>query len=252
LCSGVCVGKISEKEYKKIIRKTLLFLRNGKAKVIEAIESEIKGLTSKLQFEEAEVLREKLESLKYITKPTRVLEDFEQNIEGVKEEELEEVVKVLGMGKKPKRIECYDISNIGRMYATGSMVVFVDGAAEKSEYRRFKIKTVSGVNDTAMIYEVLVRRFNNDWPNPDLIVVDGGKGQLNASMKALTHFNLDTKIISLAKRLEEIYLPGAEKPVRLSRESRALKLLQRIRDEAHRFAIDYHRKLRKRAFLTTQ
>jgi len=153
---------------------------------------------------------------------------------------LKDLQTVLKLKKLPDRIECYDISNIQGSFAVGSMVVMTKGQIDKSQYRKFKIKTVKGANDPKMIAEVIKRRFENDWPLPDLIVIDGGPTQLNAAFN-----NLPTiiPIISLAKKQEEIYLPGEKIPLKLPKFSPALQLLQQIRDEAHRFAISYYRKL---------
>jgi len=153
--------------------------------------------------------------------------------------ELKKIFKL----KSLERMEAYDISNIQGAAATGSMVVFTNGQPDKNEYRRFAIKTVKGINDPAMMAEVIKRRLRHqDWRRPDLIVIDGGPTQLNAARK----FSQNVPIISLAKRQEEIYLPGSGKPLRLSKRSPALQLLQRLRDEAHRFAVNYHRKLRNK------
>jgi excinuclease ABC subunit C len=123
------------------------------------------------------------------------------------------------------------------------------GKINKDEYRRFKIKTVEGINDPASLAEVLRRRFHNDWEWPNLIVVDGGRGQLNAAASVLSELKIRIAVIGLAKRNEEVYQLGKEQPLRLPKDSPALLLLQRIRDEAHRFAITYHRKLRSKEFI---
>ncbi|MFP4456791.1 MAG: excinuclease ABC subunit UvrC [Clostridia bacterium] len=171
-----------------------------------------------------------------------------------RQETLEELSHFLKLPKTPKRIECYDISNIQGTNSVGSMVVFVDGKAKKSHYRRFRIKTVDGPDDFASMKEVLSRRiarlnsddvsFKNE---PDLIIIDGGLGQLS-SVEGIIK-KLDTtsiSIISLAKREELVYRPGSNKPIRLPNNSRSLYLIQRIRDEAHRFAIEYHKRLRNK------
>lgn len=158
----------------------------------------------------------------------------------------------LSLKKIPERMECYDISHISGTDKVASMVVFTNGKADKNMYRRFKIKTVAGNNDFECMKEVLVRRFERFKKGedisfkkmPDLIVVDGGKGQLKYALEALNEEGIDSEIISLAKRYEEVYMPRSEKPFILPIDSEGIKLLQRIRDEAHRFAITYHRKLR--------
>jgi len=195
--------------------------------------------------------------------------DAEKQVTGVAE-----LQEALGMDRPPARIECYDISNIQGTAATGSMVVFARGTPRKSDYRRFKIRTVEGADDYAMMQEVLRRRFRRlvarraeeesvpttraDGPRaapeadawaiaPDLVIVDGGKGQLNAALEVMQELGVDhIPVIGLAKRKEEIFRPGEPDPVVLPRDSQALFLVQRVRDEAHRFALNYHRRLRRK------
>ncbi|TAK25287.1 MAG: excinuclease ABC subunit UvrC [Chloroflexota bacterium] len=171
----------------------------------------------------------------------------------------------LDLEEPPRRIECYDISNVQGSSSVGSMVVFENGQPANREYRRFQIKTVEGANDFASIQEIVRRRFSRaqavglvgsaaeanerkGWTNrPDLVIIDGGRGQLNAALAALQELNMERiPIVSLAKQSEEIFTPTESRPIILPRESQALYLVQRIRDEAHRFALTYHRKLRAR------
>ncbi|MGI9604005.1 MAG: excinuclease ABC subunit UvrC [Acidimicrobiales bacterium] len=176
---------------------------------------------------------------------------------------LNELQDFLGLPIAPLRIECYDMSHIQGSDYVGSMVVVEDGLAKKSDYRRFKIKTVDGNDDFAAMEEVLFRRFrayleDRDRPveertgkfsyPPQLLVVDGGKGQLGVALRVLDELGLrdEIPVCSLAKQFEEVFLPGDAEPVRLPRQSEALYLLQRIRDESHRFAITYHRELRNK------
>lgn len=133
--------------------------------------------------------------------------------------------------------------------ATGSMVVFTNGTPDKSQYRRFRIKFSNTSNDYAMHREVLSRRIKNDWPMADVMIIDGGRGQLNAALEVIHKYNYPKTVVSLAKRLEEIYTQDQDLPIRLPKESPARQLAQAIRDEAHRFAITYHRKLRSKNFL---
>ena len=162
---------------------------------------------------------------------------------------------VLALSKYPKRIECYDISNISGVDKVGSMIVFIDGVKSPEDYRRFRIKTVEGADDFASLKEVLSRRIarlDTDperFPKPALVVIDGGKGQLSAVKEVFDEVGFDVDLISLAKKQEEVFTVNAENPVLLERRDYALRLLQRIRDEAHRFAITYHRSLHlKRSF----
>jgi excinuclease ABC subunit C len=173
---------------------------------------------------------------------------------------LEELSDALSLPVMPIRIECYDISNFQGAQSVGSMVVFEEGRPRTGEYRRFRIKDVVGANDFASHQEVLRRRFKRArtgeegseeelrWQLPDLVVIDGGKGQLSAAKEVLDELGYhDLAVVGLAKEREEIFLPEREEPVLLATTSPALYLMQRLRDEAHRFAITYHRSLRAKA-----
>jgi len=167
---------------------------------------------------------------------------------------LEEIQRELALPRLPARIEGYDISDIQGAAAVGSMVVFEQGKPKPAHYRRFKIKTVAGIDDYAMLAEVLKRRFkrgaeaSGSWAAvPDLVLIDGGKGQLSAALAAMEEVGADSiPAAGLAKENEEIFIPGRSKPVVLPRSSPGLQLLQRLRDEAHRFALGYHRKVRRK------
>lgn len=162
------------------------------------------------------------------------------------------IVEKLGLSNFPYRMECYDISHIQGTNTVASMVVFVNGVAKKSEYRKFKVNSTEGKPDDFLsMKEVLTRRFNNlgkkGWDKPDLIIIDGGKGQLSSVMQIVDKMGITgIDFVSLAKREEEIFKPHKSKPVVFAKNSNALFLFQRIRDEAHRFAITYHRKLRSK------
>ena len=189
-----------------------------------------------------------------------VLKEEESKDEVKKRERLralKELKEKLEIGKIPKRIECYDISNIHGDQAVGAMTVFVDGFPDKAQYRKFKIKTVEGINDYMMMAEMLNRRFkrieetggSNSWAReqPDLVIIDGGRGHLNAALKQMHKdgiFGIPT--VALAKKEELIFLPERIHPVRLPKDSEALHIVQHIRDQAHRFGITYHRKLRSK------
>ncbi|MCH5163541.1 MAG: excinuclease ABC subunit UvrC [Clostridiales bacterium] len=156
-------------------------------------------------------------------------------------ERLRDILKL----KSARRIECYDISHISGTDKVASGVAFIDGAPSKSDYRRYKIRTVEGNNDFACMAEVIKRRFGHG-DLPDLIIIDGGKGQLSAALEVMNGEGIDIPMIGLAKREEEVYLPYKSDPIVLSKSDYALRLLQRVRDEAHRFAITYHRNLRSK------
>ncbi|MCK4997236.1 excinuclease ABC subunit C [Candidatus Pacearchaeota archaeon] len=163
-------------------------------------------------------------------------------------EKVEDLRIKLKLQEVPAVIECFDISHLSGTSTVASMVQFRNGKADKSNYRKYKIRTVSGIDDFASMEEVVHRRYsklkNENLPMPNLIVVDGGKGQLSSSMQVLENLDLKVPLISLAKREEEVFVPGKSEPIILSKKSKALKLLQEIRNEAHRFAITYNRLLR--------
>ena len=169
-----------------------------------------------------------------------------------------ELQQLLSLKNYPKRIECYDISHISGTDKVGSMVVFSDGEKDSANYRRFKIKTIEGNNDFACLQEVLERRLQklnteeeSKFARPDLIIIDGGKGQLSSVHEIFKKYNVQIDLISLAKRDEEIYTLYSKTPIRLAKSNYVLRLLQRIRDEAHRFAITYHRNLRGKRALSS-
>ena len=148
-----------------------------------------------------------------------------------------------------RRIEAYDVSTIHGQHTTGALAVFVNGQPQKSEYRKFRLlATNDKPDDCAALQQILVRRFSHrhrNWPLPHLILIDGGRGQLSAAQKALGKLALKIPVAALAKREEEIFIPASKKPIRLPCDSPALFLIQRLRDEAHRFAINYHKLLRR-------
>jgi len=171
---------------------------------------------------------------------------------------LEKLREDLQLAELPLHIECFDNSNIQGAFPVSSCVVFKEGRPAKSEYRHYHIKTVQGIDDYAMMHEVVHRRYrrllDEGKPLPQLIVIDGGKGQLNAALASVQSLGLAGKvqIIGIAKRLEEIYRPGDPYPLHIDKKSPSLKLIQQIRNEAHRFAVQFHRKTRKRQMLQTQ
>lgn len=168
-------------------------------------------------------------------------------------EKLTELQKQLNLEEMPQVIECFDVSHLGGTNNVASMVQFRNAKADKSNYRRFKLKSFSGVDDFLGIKEVVKRRYTKltkEKQNlPNLIVIDGGAGQLSYALKELKKLHLKIPIIALAKREEEIYIPGKSKPLKLSKKNKALLLLIQIRNEAHRFAIKYNRLLRKKSLL---
>lgn len=208
----------------------------------------IKGIKSKI------IEMAKANATEFLQKKSNLEERKRHNIFTA----LENLKNTLNLSKIPNRMECYDISHLFGEESVASMVVFENGVPSKKEYRKFKIKTVAGIDDFASMYEVIDRRIKrlkeNDTSfnkSPDLIVIDGGKGQLSSAVKALEDNNFKCDIISLAKKFEEVYTPGSNSPVMLKRASPELTMLQRLRDEAHRFAITFHRTRRDKKALSS-
>lgn len=235
-----------KEEYVKIIKQISTFLEGGSKKIIRDLEKQIKeGKDEK----KISFLKYRLLNMKNVLAHANILSVHDKYAADVVE-----LAKMLNFPRAPKRIEGYDISNIFGKEAVGSMVVFKNGEGDKNEYRKFKIKTVPRANDTAMLKEILERRFKNDWPSPDLIIIDGGKAQLNAGLAVLKKIKLNVSIISISKggglrnarARDKIFFPGEKKPLELPLASPTLHIIKRVRDEAHRFAISYHRQLRKK------
>lgn len=248
-CPGMCEKYIEKKEYKKIVKQIILFLEGKKKVIVKDVEKEIKELEkSGCSGERLILLKYRLLNMKRVLEHSNVLSLIDKYSSDVIE-----LAKVLNLVKVPMRIEGYDISNIFGQEAVGSMVVFTDGDANKNEYRKFKIKINDGsANDIGMLKEILNRRFDNDWSLPDLIIVDGGRGQLNAVLSVIKKRNLDIPAIAVSKgeglrsamAPDKIFFPDEIKPLELPLASPALHVIKRVRDEAHRFAIKYHRELR--------
>ncbi len=222
LCPGTCVGTISTGDYRKNIQNLILIFEGKKKRVLKTLEKEMKEVSKNLEFEKAEVVRRQIFGLKHI-----------QDVAFIRDSEV-----VSGAGAT--RIEGYDISNISGTSAVGSMVVFSGDEPDKNEYRKFKIQTIHQSNDVGMLREVIRRRFGNPWPLPNLMLIDGGLGQVNAARQVLGEFGLKIPVVGIAKgptRKKNEFVGSIPSGV-------LEKTLIRVRDEAHRFAISYHRKLR--------
>ncbi len=242
----------AKQQYLQTLKKIKKLLSGNSRVLTRELTREMNRKSKEQKFEEANAIKKQLQNLEYLTTSYRSPLEFIERptlVDDLSTARLIDLKNKLNLPSLPKRIECYDISNIQGKFATGSMVVFLNGKAQKDQYRRFKIKFLNTPNDFEMLKEVLARRFKNDWPMPDLIIIDGGKGQLSSAVEIAGKYNKTMPIISLAKRLEEIYLPNSQLPITLPKESPARQLAQSLRDEAHRFAITYHRKLRSKAFL---
>lgn len=251
LCPGACAGVISKEDYNKIINRFIKFLSGKKQELLEELSKEMEENSDNLEFEEAQRIKKIITGIEYLTQINRTSE-YLANPNFLEEEaalSLEALQKDLNLANLPERIECYDISNIQGKEATGSLVVLTSGEIDKSQYRRFKIKIAGKPNDYAMHAEMMRRRLGHpEWPLPDLILIDGGRGQARSAYKELVKKNLSVPIYGIAKRFEWLYPPDGD-IVKLPKRSLSIRLIQKIRDEAHRFAITYHRKLRQKAFL---
>lgn len=251
-CPGACMGLISKADYRNIIKRFSKFLDGKKEELVSELLKEMDQASREARFEEAGRIKKTLEGITYLTQTNRT-SLYLENPNFLQEENklgLEQLKKDLNQKKLPERIEGYDISNISGKEATGSMVVLTNGEIDKSQYRKFKIRITGKPNDTGMMAEMVRRRLKHpEWPRPDLIIIDGGRGQVNAAYHELqpTTYKLQP-IYGLAKRLEWLYPPEGE-IIKLPRRSLSLKLLQKLRDEAHRFAVAYHRKLHRKSFL---
>jgi excinuclease ABC subunit C len=244
LCDAPCIGKISANDYARRVRNIQLILEGRKDELYRALREEMEEHAQARRYEEAATVRDQLRAIGALYSGTKDINYHK---------EAEQLQRVLGLTRLPERIETIDISNTMGHQKVGSMVAFAHGKPDKKNYRRFKIKDVEGIDDFQSIAEVVRRRYRRlkreAKPFPDLIIIDGGKGQLSAAHAELEKLEVDIPIISLAKREELVFVPRKRDPIRLPEQSLGLKLLQRCRDEAHRFAIAYHRKLRSKSFL---
>lgn len=251
LCPGPCAGKINRKEYNKIISHFTKFMQGRKDGFATRLSTQMEKASQKMDYETAAQLKKMIEGITYLTQSNKA-SLYLQNPNFLEEEcqlSLVLLEKDLNLAKTPRRIEAYDISNIQGGHATGSMVVLTDGNIDKSQYRKFKIKIFGKPNDVAMHKEMIRRRLKHpEWSLPDLIIIDGGRGQAGAAKAEIKNLGLEIPVFGLAKRMEWLYPPEGEVK-RLPKSSMSLRLLQKIRDEAHRFALTYHRHLRSKSFL---
>ncbi|KKU31764.1 MAG: Excinuclease ABC C subunit domain protein [candidate division WWE3 bacterium GW2011_GWA1_46_21] len=250
LCPAPCVGRITLPDYKRNIYKVKKVLSGNSAGLLKSIERAMNTAAKKREFEKAGEHRDILTRFNFIRERSRAAQGYIDNPYLVEDTLLQAVrdlaLDIAILKDAPKRIECYDISNLSGKEATGAMVVAIDGRISPNDYRRFKIKLTAKPNDVGMLTEVLTRRFKNNWDLPNLLVVDGGKGQVSAALAVLGDLGLTVPVVGLAKRLEEIvFKVGSDyKVLELPRNNNGLKLLQRLRDEAHRFSRRYHHYLR--------
>ncbi len=252
-CTAPCNFRISKEDYRRDIKRLQTFLDGGKTRLIKEMKSEMATASKELDFERAAILRDEIQMLEKLAErgeldthaqPEVFYIDPKKGLTGLK--------KVLQLSETPRVIEGVDIAHLGGNETVASLVQFIDGLPFKPGYRRYKIQDVQGVDDFRSIYEVVSRRFRRLSDSgdtfPDILLIDGGKGQLNAAMAAFRDQQITPPtVISLAKRDEEIFRPGNPEPLRLSKNAFALRLLQYVRDESHRFAQHYHHILRNRS-----
>jgi len=247
-CAGPCVGKIRREDYMALVQGIILLLEGKMEDALAKLKQEMQKASRDRDFERAAYLRDRIKLLEKMLEGKELGRAPAPRILSA----VTALKKELKLKGSPMRVEAFDVSNIQGTNIVGSMVVFFGGLPLKQEYRRFRVKTVrQKANDVAAIYEIIKRRYAGSLAKkldvPDLILIDGGGAQLSAGLKALKEAGLkETSVISLAKREEEICLPKRAKPLKLSKSSSALQLLQRIRDEAHRFAVSYHRLKREK------
>ena len=251
-CTAPCNLRISKAEYRRDIDRLKKFLDGKKDELLTEMRAEMQTAAKALQFETAARLRDEIHLLETLdqrgdlethVQPEVFYIDPQKGLAGLR--------KVLKLAETPRTIEGVDIAHLGGGETVASLVQFIDGLPFKPGYRRYKIRTVEGVDDFASIHEVVSRRFqrlqDEGTAFPDLLLIDGGKGQLNAALAAFTALKITPPtLLSLAKQEEEIFLPGHSESLKLSRHAFALRLLQSVRDEAHRFAQHYHHILRKK------
>lgn len=254
-CTAPCNLRISKEEYKHDIQRLVMFLEGNKKKLLKELREEMQAAAKEKQYEQAARLRDEIKMLESLDRrgdidvhaqPEVFYIDPKKGLAGLK--------KALKLAEVPRTIEGMDIAHLGGGETVASVVQFLDGLPFKPGYRRYKINGVQGIDDFRSLHEVVSRRYrklvDTDEPFPDLLLIDGGKGQLSAALAAFRDQDITPPaILSLAKQEEEIYLPGESDPLKLSKHSFALRLLQYVRDEAHRFAQHYHHQLRRKSQL---
>ncbi len=253
-CTAPCNLRISKEDYRQDIKRLRMFLDGDKGKLLAEMRAEMEAASAELKFEKAARIRDEIALLESLNlrgnleehaQPEAFYVDPKKGLTGLK--------KVFKLQETPRVIEGVDIAHLQGGQTVASLVQFIDGLPFKHGYRRYQIRTVEGVDDFASMREVVsrrLRRLDQEGQHfPDILLIDGGKGQLSAALEAMQAIGVENPpfTISLAKREEEVYVPGEEEPRRLSRHSFALRLLQYVRDEAHRFAQHYHHLLRRKS-----
>jgi excinuclease ABC subunit C len=251
-CSAPCNLRISREDYRRDIRRLQLFLEGGRERLVQQMEEEMRQASKEMAFEKAARIRDELKLLSSLDERGQIDRHAQPEVFQIDPKRgLRGLKKILQLPEIPRVIEGIDIAHLGGRETVASLVQFIDGLPFKPGYRRYRIRDVDGIDDFRSIHEVVSRRFrralHQDDPFPDLLLIDGGKGQLNAALAAFRDQQIRPPVLlSLAKRDEEIYLPGESEPLRLQRNAFSLRLLQYVRDEAHRFAQHYHHILRRK------
>jgi excinuclease ABC subunit C len=254
-CTAPCGARISKEEYRKNIQRLIKFMGSSRRVVLKQMMEDMEQASQEMRFEDAARLRDQVKALESLSLVGDIDLDVQPEVFRIDPAKgLERLGEILGLASAPRIIEGIDIANLQGQESVGSLVCFIDGKPFKNGYRRFKIKDVPGQDDYAMIREVIQRRYREAAKGeelyPDVILIDGGLGQLHAALGAFGEMDVKpASVISLAKREEEIYTRAAAAPLRLPRNDDALRLLQAVRDEAHRFAQHYHHILRRKRVL---
>lgn len=256
LCTAPCVGRIDAKDYRLNINRIAQFLAGRQKNIVEDLRRKMNRFAKDLEYEEAEKIRKILNRFEYVQQSFRTPREFMENpylVDDIYEMALKDLADALPvLDKGPERIECFDVANVSGKDAAVSMVVALNGRLERREYKKFKIKLKDTPDDFFMLREALTRRFLHEtredlvsWSRPDLVVIDGGKGQVGVAVEVLSTLDLGIPVIGLAKREETVvYFDTDFIELKLPKTSEGLKLLQRLRDESHRFARVYHHHLR--------
>ncbi len=268
-CTAPCAAKIIKGDYRKIISDLVKFLQSRRSIILRQLKRQMSEAAGTFEYEKAAMLRDRIRLIERLDRRGSPDENVQPEVFAAEPTEaIEQLQKILQSPQPIRIIEGIDVANISGAEAVGSLVKFIDGRPFKSGYRRFKIKTVRGIDDYAMVAEVVRRRYKYALAGeelwPDLILIDGGLGHLRAAETALKELfaaenaehaeksPINLRLLAIAKREEKIYIQGSTKPLKLPRHSPALKLLQYVRDEAHRFAQHYFHILRSKKMLNTE
>ena len=252
-CTAPCNLRISKEDYKKDIRRLQMFMEGKKTRLLKQLKTEMLAASKELEFEKAAALRDEIHLLETLDQRGELDEHAQPEVFYIDPKKgLAGLRKTLSLSENPRTIEGIDIAHLGGGQTVASVVKFIDGLPFKPGYRRYKIREVDGIDDFGSIHEVVARRYrrmlDEGDPFPDIVLIDGGRGQLNAALNAFEQNQVEPPtVIGLAKREEEIYVPGLSEPIKLSRHAYGLRLLQYVRDEAHRFAQHYHKILRRKS-----